>query len=251
MGPKKRVNRGFTLIELLVVIAIIAILAAILFPVFAQAREKARQASCLSNMKQITLGTMQYTQDYDEKYPPMWADGQGQLWNSGNNYTYSANPGVGDQGWSQLIQPYVKNLQVLQCPSGILQANLTTGAGFTDYTYNSLLTTASMAALQHPAMTVMYLDGTEGTAKSNEDGCDRSNIYPPTALCHPTDPLARGLNGAMRHSDGGVYAFADGHVKWIKGDPGDDQKPRTSDDRSSVLNGDPTSANQNKPTFAL
>ncbi len=65
-------RRGFTLIELLVVIAIIAILAAILFPVFAKAREKARQSSCLSNMKQIVLGTMQYAQDYDERLPMRW-----------------------------------------------------------------------------------------------------------------------------------------------------------------------------------
>jgi prepilin-type N-terminal cleavage/methylation domain-containing protein/prepilin-type processing-associated H-X9-DG protein len=89
-------RRGFTLIELLVVIAIIAILAAILFPVFARAREKARQASCQSNEKQIVLGLLMYNQDYDERF-----------------MSVRQCPG----GWNQLVQPYVKNWQLFECPS--------------------------------------------------------------------------------------------------------------------------------------
>jgi prepilin-type N-terminal cleavage/methylation domain-containing protein/prepilin-type processing-associated H-X9-DG protein len=102
---KKR--SGFTLIELLVVIAIIAILAAILFPVFAQAREKARQSNCLSNFKQIGVGVMMYVQDWDEAYP--------------NNRLFTF-PG-GSEGtkllvtWKTATQPYVKNLDVYRCPS--------------------------------------------------------------------------------------------------------------------------------------
>jgi prepilin-type N-terminal cleavage/methylation domain-containing protein/prepilin-type processing-associated H-X9-DG protein len=98
-----RWSRGFTLIELLVVIAIIAILAAILFPVFAQAREKARAASCLSNMKQIMTGVKMYTQDYDEQH-------MSYLWTpvGGGNYVT----------WMELVNPYVKNTQVFICPSG-------------------------------------------------------------------------------------------------------------------------------------
>jgi len=91
------VRRGFTLIELLVVIAIIAILAAILFPVFAQAREKARQTSCLSNTKQMSLAVLQYIQDYDENYPM----GVQNDWNN---------------SWPVLVQPYVKSIQVFRCP---------------------------------------------------------------------------------------------------------------------------------------
>jgi len=105
-------KRGFTLIELLVVIAIIAILAAILFPVFAQAREKARMASCLSNLKQIGVATQMYAQDYDETMAAWtFANYPAGLWGSPewNNY-----------GWSYAFyfwQPYLKNVQVYTCPS--------------------------------------------------------------------------------------------------------------------------------------
>ena len=96
---------AFTLIELLVVIAIIAILAAILFPVFAQAREKARQAACLSNLKQVGIGLMMYLQDHDERMVP--------------NYTYRPDPRnpIGLYWWQDLIRPYVKNEAVYTCPS--------------------------------------------------------------------------------------------------------------------------------------
>src|SRR2546421_4309664 len=102
---KKHVARrtAFTLIELLVVIAIIAILAAILFPVFARARENARRSSCQSNLKQIGLGVLQYVQDYDETFP----------------MGRTADPILGQwaSGWSATIQPYVKSSQIMQCPS--------------------------------------------------------------------------------------------------------------------------------------
>jgi prepilin-type N-terminal cleavage/methylation domain-containing protein/prepilin-type processing-associated H-X9-DG protein len=113
---------GFTLIELLVVIAIIAILAAILFPVFAQAREKARSISCLSNMKQIGLGMYMYTEDYDEKLPSVFA-----LEACVNMANFAGNPGnlcavAGDNGLGPVpfdvqVQPYIKNDQIWACPS--------------------------------------------------------------------------------------------------------------------------------------
>jgi prepilin-type N-terminal cleavage/methylation domain-containing protein/prepilin-type processing-associated H-X9-DG protein len=95
-------RRGFTLIELLVVIAIIAILAAMLLPVFAKAREKGRQVSCLSNLKQMGSGIMMYVQDCDETYP---------------RQSYLDGGGVDDWTWSIVVQPYVSNTQVFVCPS--------------------------------------------------------------------------------------------------------------------------------------
>ncbi len=100
-------NRAFTLIELLVVIAIIAILAAILFPVFAQARAQARKTVCLSNFKQQALGIMMYVQDYDETMPI-------ELYDAISATAYQSPP---DMLWGNLIQPYVKNLQIFDCPS--------------------------------------------------------------------------------------------------------------------------------------
>ena len=114
---KNRERRGFTLIELLVVIAIIAILAAILFPVFSKAREKARQASCLSNVKQMSLGAMMYAEDYDGVNVPPWAYIAG-----GTNVDPSF---LGPYAalyptlvlWEQLVYPYTKSFAVCICPS--------------------------------------------------------------------------------------------------------------------------------------
>ena len=103
-------KRGFTLIELLVVIAIIAILAAILFPVFARARENARRASCQSNLKQIGLGLIQYSQDYDET---LVAYGYA----TGGTPFLASNPATGNYKWMDAIYPYVKSEQVYNCPS--------------------------------------------------------------------------------------------------------------------------------------
>src|SRR5215468_9338399 len=105
----KRLNRAFTLIELLVVIAIIAILAAILFPVFAQAREKARAVSCLSNTKQLGLGMMMYVQDYDETYPnaAFWDGPLPKANFPANFYLWSSQ---------RCIQPYLKNADIYKCP---------------------------------------------------------------------------------------------------------------------------------------
>jgi prepilin-type N-terminal cleavage/methylation domain-containing protein len=150
-----RARNGFTLIELLVVIAIIAILAAILFPVFAQARESARQAACLSNCKQIGLAWTMYMQDYDERVSGPYIydlDAKGKQ--------------VGLHTVVDLLQPYIKNLNVWACPSfGPLEATCkpacfgTTYEYFGGLTYNDFLDTGtSMAQVDSPASTLVIAD---------------------------------------------------------------------------------------------
>ena len=187
-------KKGFTLIELLVVIAIIAILAAILFPVFARARENARRASCQSNLKQIGLGLMQYTQDYDEKYMSQPGTGVGQT-----NTT-----------WSTTVQPYLKSTQIFMCPSGV-QTPITAGPTGQDgmwvvssppwtvraqghYGMNSNIFGRNNGEIEKPAEVAMGFDCT------NMDASDL--IILPNAI----------LDGS-RHFDGINVLYADGHVK--------------------------------------
>jgi len=120
----RKSRTGFTLIELLVVIAIIAILAAILFPVFAKAREKARQASCVSNVKQLALSVIMYAQDYDETFPPNYAEspteplGDHNEWldDTGTYFYWGYPAGPYLVSWQGLIYPYTKSLEVANCP---------------------------------------------------------------------------------------------------------------------------------------
>ena len=218
--PKTR--SAFTLIELLVVIAIIAILAAILFPVFARARENARRSSCQSNLKQIGLGVMQYTQDYDERYP-------GYFYPSSNCY------------WVAQIQPYIKSAQVFQCPSESTAPGTLTGVGVapqanvTDYFYNNALTSyngpanaevgINQAAVNNVALTIMNGDWKSSsmydqlpTKAAPNSGHNCSGILgdTPVASGDCSDALALDRTAAVRHLEGANYAFADGHVKWYK-----------------------------------
>src|SRR5688500_13924616 len=101
---RRESRSGFTLVELLVVIAVIVILAAILFPVFAQVREKGRQTACLSNVKQMAAGLMMYVQDYDEVFPPVLG------FEPGQTYYYQAS-------WMNRLQPYIRNVALFVCPS--------------------------------------------------------------------------------------------------------------------------------------
>ena len=137
MVTHRPTRKGFTLIELLVVIAIIAILAAILFPVFARARENARRSSCQSNEKQIALGFKQYTSDYDEKYP------------------------VADATWPTAINVYTKSVQILRCPSASSGA-----ADAIDYLYNSNLSALKESKIDATALTVLSAEATRGAASS-------------------------------------------------------------------------------------
>lgn len=182
------------MIELLVVIAIIAILAAILFPVFGRARENARRSSCQSNLKQIGLGIAQYTQDYDEKFP---------ILGNGSNESYF---------WE--IQPYLRSTQLYQCPSDTVAENSDPGnAGYSDYGYNAALqrgnggntnnVPVSLSLVENSTLTVAVYEGTGNSSVGS------------TGSQFGTTNFASMTGGRVRrHLDGGNYLFADGHVKW-------------------------------------
>ena len=193
-------KKGFTLIELLVVIAIIAILAAILFPVFARAREKARQNSCLSNTKQIGLGIMMYAQDYDEHYNHYRHELPG-------NTAFYWQPTTTYEG---MIGPYVKNKQIFTCPSA---SSLAYSYGW-NYNYlgwpsrggTDANAAATMAEVTHPAETIMVAETAE-----NQVAC-----YAPRNESFRTTYTLR-YNAYNRHNEGSNYVFADGHAKWLMG----------------------------------
>jgi len=209
-----RKTHGFTLIELLVVIAIIAILAAILFPVFARAREKARQASCLSNTKQIALAFLMYVQDYDETLP-------------GRAYgVYPHDMASGATiGWPGFVYPYMKNVQIFRCPSYDVRYTLYGWEGGTRFNipgnmgYNFCALGGSTGAFRplsqvgRPAEVPMIADSvccglkSTGTDPRNclyiGPGTNTTGVYPDE--CHPR----------MRcHNDGINIGMADGHAKW-------------------------------------
>ncbi len=162
-------SRGFTLIELLVVIAIIAILAAILFPVFQKVRENARRTSCLSNEKQLGLAFTQYTQDYDERYP------------SG----VIAGTGVGlrsyGQGWGGQVYTYVKSVGVYKCPDD--STAVQTNGGFTanpvSYAFNSNATSSTLSQFNAPASTVLLCEtfGAPVRVDQNDEGLYSNTVY--------------------------------------------------------------------------
>jgi prepilin-type N-terminal cleavage/methylation domain-containing protein/prepilin-type processing-associated H-X9-DG protein len=208
-------SHGFTLIELLVVIAIIAILAAILFPVFSRAREKARQTSCLSNVRQIGLAIAQYTQDYDERFP-------------------LAGYIIPSVGWRPLHQimlpPYIRNDQIFSCPS--------VRWGIWSYGYYGALANRSLAEVGSPAETVMWGDKAQvgdanGISSSTGNPLDpaswqevgdghwhmaygrsfTSNGQGSSEWCWTTYGYRR---PAPRHFNAPNIAFVDGHAKLME-----------------------------------
>lgn len=219
---KSHNSGGFTLIELLVVIAI---LAAILFPVFARARENARRSSCMSNMKQIGLGWLQYAQDYDEKVVPATSNG-------------CSNGGA--FAWTVILQPYLKSTQILICPSD------TTANSSVSYTYNIIASRSdpdppacspprTIGGLPLPAETPIFLDGngvtyTGATADRNYAPMFFMNqgnpgSFSPRDILNVTTPSAAGIgynfsgNITQRHLGGANLLFSDGHVKWFMSYP--------------------------------
>ncbi|HHX38400.1 MAG TPA: DUF1559 domain-containing protein [Armatimonadetes bacterium] len=199
VGCLRRRIPGFTLIELLVVIAIIAILAAILFPVFARARENARKSTCQSNLKQIGMAVQMYAQDYDEIYPGIsMATATSQCWTN------------------DLLDPYIKNAKVWVCPS------ITSGTyGFNwrhmiKDTFSSPTSGVRMATVQRPADILIAVDVHTADLASGKEN-STGGIFANCPKCvQPSwwNRYNHGISG--RHFDGAVIAFADGHVKWMR-----------------------------------
>jgi prepilin-type N-terminal cleavage/methylation domain-containing protein/prepilin-type processing-associated H-X9-DG protein len=196
-------RRGFTLIELLVVIAIIAILAAILFPVFAKAREKARQSSCLSNVKQIGLAVLQYCQDYDETLPFLKVD----AFSTGTPASVTFAGFSIKNNWTILTTPYIKNDQIWICPSTrvpsyFVNSHLATTNG--SYAYYPPATGIALGKIPAPAATPMLADNNQVDGKT----------------CPGYDDMTRYQNYCAgnlgdTHNGGGNIVFVDGHAKWI------------------------------------
>ena len=248
MNASRRSNaNAFTLIELLVVIAIIAILAAILFPVFAKVREKARQTSCLSNEKQLGLGFAQYIQDNDEMFPSGSVKG-----------TLGPNDLFGI-GWAGQIFPYVKSTGVYACPDDKTQSQPSANPpmyevsyGLNTHVVNSYLTPAfgnptgplgHLSGFNAPAKTVLLCEVSNNLANITSIDEGQSHVPPATHLSVTTsasggclgitknayDAQARVSTGPVdlntggldaltgRHTDASTYLMADGHAKWIPG----------------------------------
>jgi prepilin-type N-terminal cleavage/methylation domain-containing protein/prepilin-type processing-associated H-X9-DG protein len=240
----RSVNRAFTLIELLVVIAIIAILAAILFPVFAQAREKARTISCLSNIKQVNLSWQMYLQDYDETMVPMWG--------------YNEDPTYGSLYWPKLLDPYTKSWAIYHCPSAP-DPNGVFGGGPNAWWYNQMrlsnigynyldlgqwdgCTTTegiSLANVDTPAFTISFADSESGDPASLASGgwmgvnapAQYAAINPAPITCtwytgwhggydwtvNPSSTYPDFLGFSIwRHTNGVNVGWVDGHAKFMQ-----------------------------------
>jgi prepilin-type N-terminal cleavage/methylation domain-containing protein/prepilin-type processing-associated H-X9-DG protein len=209
-------RRGFTLIELLVVIAIIAILAAILFPVFAKAREKARQSSCLNNIKQLATAEVTYCQDYDEMTGPY------------GNQTCIANAAWTCKHWTDIMVPYLKSTQVLMCPS-TSSHGASADYGINYYSVCGCGGGNELAKFQWPAQTSIFMDAQ--VSSTNPQGIEIVYSYINWPNAHPNG-AADGNDWnrvSIRHNNGANVAFLDGHAKWAP--------------RSTVMSGANTSDN--------
>jgi len=243
-------RRGFTLIELLVVIAIIAILAAILFPAFAKARENARRASCMSNLKQIGIGIMQYTQDYDETYP-QYVPGKVTHNAKTNRPTAGVPPKVPSQlfvtndgdtwnddywvTWMDSVYPYAKSLQVFQCPSHPSSIEIVPPGEPASWYPSSMFPYAggqgshvTFPSLAYSGIIAGFWDGDKAAKLSTINGVSQKIFATHNSLwaygyintqdfhdkANGNPATDRNVKEMFPHIDGGVVLFCDGHAKW-------------------------------------
>ena len=224
-------KRGFTLIELLVVIAIIAILAAILFPVFAKAREKARQSSCINNMKQITTALTMFANDHEEQYPAAF-------------FNQTAFGGNTPQQWKAVLYPYLKTPAVFVCASDPYGSEKKVYAQSREadepasYRYNITLVgrdpalnnapavPIALGSISSPSELIMIAESqpfpnpdvpvSNGGQEWNQVAAYVTQKEDPRAQIDPSQKKDGGPVPHKRHGDGAVYGFADNHVKWMR-----------------------------------
>ena len=234
-NPTRRRNRGFTLWELIAVIAVMFIGAAIFWPVFSRGTPQPRKSTCQNNLKQIALGFKQYINDFNERYPLVVVTDA------------ATTAGVPPYGWADSLQPYLRNTQVYQCPSdnsdSISATDTTDTPNFCDYWYNAnfvvrsknkagavIFTGVSENYLGSSSQTVIAGDGGNttgvptgnttgvptGNARYNQCG-DGSSLSGRNQVCAPQKPGVATYPAAQIHLKGANFAFADGHVKWLRG----------------------------------
>ena len=230
---------AFTLIELLVVIAIIAILAAILFPVFAQAREKARAISCMSNMKQIGISMQMYTQDYDETLFFRPATSAARVGSGRSGVVITDTVASARAQWWNLLLTYIKNNAVYVCPDDATKPLSVDNNGVSAFARSYVASCGpedlTLAQIEHPSDTIVITEkwghvdngvGSSGTKVNNEswlepfdgDECQAGSDVNSSGGC--IDPQPGYPTGMVKmanwHSEGMNSAFFDGHAKWVR-----------------------------------
>ncbi len=216
-------RRAFTLFELLVAVGLIGVISALLWPVFARARENARKSDCQRNLKKIALGVKLYMNDWDERYPLVFV----------TNAPGPAPP----YGWADALEPYINNPMVYQCPSDTNEANPSPiKKGYSDYWYNANLVYrrvyrlrdrpvfvgANSSVLGSSSQTVVAGDGGNkngsGGHNSTYNQCgDGKSLSERNQVCAPSKSLTVAYPAGQIHLGGANFAFADGHVKWFRG----------------------------------